>query len=179
MAEKKLRVGIIGTGGIAHAHVRNYLKFEDVEIVAAADIVPGKARKFLDEFGLDKADSYESTSLLCARDDIDAVSECTYNSTHCECAVAALMSGKHVLLEKPMAVTLEQGLEIMAAEKASGKIVSVGFQPRYGSGYRQVHDIIASGQLGDVYYIQTGGGRRRGIPGGTFIDKEMAVAGAL
>lgn len=176
---KKLRIGIIGTGGIAHAHAGAYKRFEDVEVVAGADIIPGKARKFLDEFGWDKADAYDTHEELCARDDIDAVSVCTYNSTHALCTVAALESGKHVLLEKPMAITIEQGLDIVRAEKKSGKIVTIGFQPRYGQNYKRVKDIIASGALGDIYYVQTGGGRRRGIPGGTFIDKTKAGVGAL
>ncbi|MGN1075173.1 MAG: Gfo/Idh/MocA family oxidoreductase, partial [Eubacteriales bacterium] len=64
----KLRIGIIGTGGIAHSHARAYKNFEDVEVVAGADIIPGKARAFLDEFGWDKADAYESCEALCARD---------------------------------------------------------------------------------------------------------------
>ena len=175
----KLRIGIIGTGGIAHSHARAYKNFEDVEVVAGADIIPGKARAFLDEFGWDKADAYESCEALCARDDIDAVSVCTYNSTHAVCAIAALRSGKHVLLEKPMTITLEQAKDIVAAEKASGKIVSVGFQPRYGANFKLVHDIVSSGALGDVYYVQTGGGRRCGIPGRTFIDKDKAGVGSL
>lgn len=176
---EKIRIGIIGTGGIAHAHARAYKNFSDVEVVAGADIVPGKARAFLDEFGWTDAAAYETCEALCARDDIDAVSVCTYNSQHAACAVPALLSGKHVLLEKPMAITLEQGLEIMAAEKESGKIVSIGFQPRYGSNFKKVKEIISSGALGDVYYVQTGGGRRRGIPGSTFIDKDKAGVGAL
>ena len=60
----KLRIGIIGTGGIAHKHVKAYLMFDDVEIVAGADIVPGKARAFLDEFGLKNAVAYESAEAL-------------------------------------------------------------------------------------------------------------------
>lgn len=176
----KLRIGIIGTGGIAHAHARAYQTFEDVEIVAGADIIPGKARAFLDEFGWTEADAYETCEELCARDDIDAVSVCTYNTQHAPCAIAALMSGKHVLLEKPMTVTLEDALAIRKAEKESGKIITIGFQPRYGSNMKKVKEIIASGTLGDVYYIQSGGGRRRGIPGNkTFITKETAGVGAL
>jgi predicted dehydrogenase len=180
MAKDKLRIGIIGTGGIAHAYANAYKNFDDVEVVAGADIVPGKARKFLDRFGWKDADGYDSTEELCERDDIDAVSVCTYNSQHSVCAVAALNAGMHVLLEKPMAVTIEQGLEIMEAEKSSGKIVSIGFQPRYGANYQMVRNLIVNEKaLGDVYYVQTGGGRRRGIPGGTFISKEKAGVGAL
>lgn len=178
MAEK-LRIGIIGCGGIAHAHANCYKNFDDVEVVAGADIIPGKARKFLDEFGWTDATAYETAEDLCKRDDIDAVSVCTYNSTHAVCTVAALESGKHVLLEKPMTITLDEALDIVRAEKKSGKIVTIGFQPRYDVNSRKVKEIVQSGKLGSVYYVQTGGGRRRGIPGGTFIDREKAGVGAL
>jgi len=176
---KKLRIGIIGTGGIAHAHANAYKAFDDVEVVAGADIIPGKARAFLDEFGWKDADAYETCEELCARTDIDAVSVCTYNTEHASCTVAALNSGKHVLLEKPLCVTMEEAKEILAAEKASGKVLTIGFQPRYGANMKQVKKIIEEGTLGDVYYIQVGGGRFRGIPGRTFIDKDKAGFGAI
>ncbi|HIS68164.1 MAG TPA: Gfo/Idh/MocA family oxidoreductase [Candidatus Gallacutalibacter stercoravium] len=176
---KKLRIGIIGTGGIAHAHMRAYEKMDDIEIVAGADIVPGKARKFLDEFHLDNAKDFETADEMLSTMNLDAVSVCTYNSTHAECAIKALEAGCHVLLEKPMTVHLDEALEIMKAEKKSGKIVTIGFQPRYDSRMKKVKEIVQSGVLGKIYYIQTGGGRRRGIPGSTFIEKDLAGVGAL
>ncbi len=176
---KKPRIGIIGCGGIAHSHARAYKSFDDVEVVAGADIIPGKARAFLDEFEWSDAVAYDSHEELCARDDIDAVSICTYNTQHANCAIAALKSGKHVLLEKPLSVTLEEGEAIREAELESGKILSVGFQPRYGANMKQVKEIIESGTLGDVYYVVVGGGRFRGIPGRTFIEKDKAGFGAI
>ncbi|MEA4889163.1 MAG: Gfo/Idh/MocA family oxidoreductase [Clostridiaceae bacterium] len=174
----KLRIGIIGTGGIAHSHARAYLAIPEVEIVGGADIVPGKARAFLDEFNLTGAMAFESAEDL-LKMDLDAVSVCTYNSTHAECVIQALASGRHVLCEKPMSITLEQGVSMVRAEASSGKILSIGFQPRYDINTQKVKSIIAGGALGKVYYIQTGGGRRRGIPGRTFINKELAGVGAL
>ncbi|MFA6948352.1 MAG: Gfo/Idh/MocA family oxidoreductase [Eubacteriales bacterium] len=179
MEQKKLRIGIIGTGGIAHAHAAAYKSFNDVEIVAAADIIPGKARAFLDEFGWNDAAAYDNHEELCRRDDIDAVSVCTYNTQHAVCAVAALESGKHVLLEKPMAVTLDEGIAIMRAEKKSGKLISIGFQPRYNENCKKMKRIVESGELGKVYYVQVGGSRRRGIPGSTFIEHDKASFGAI
>ena len=176
---EKLRVGIIGTGGIAGAHAHCYKGFSDVEIVAGADIIPGKARKFLDNFGWTDAAAYETHEELCKRDDIDAVSICTYNSTHAVCAIAALESGKHVLLEKPMCVTLEEAVDICRVEKKSGKIITIGFQPRYSENCKKMKRIVESGVLGKVYYVQIGGSRRRGIPGRTFIEKDKAVFGAI
>ena len=176
---KKLRVGIIGTGGIAHSHIRAYQKLADeAEVVAGSDIVPGKARAFFDEFQMKDAKAFERNEDLLDLD-LDCVSVCTYNSTHCECAVAALEAGLHVLCEKPMSVTLEEAVRMYEASKKAKKILTIGFQPRYDPNMDLVRSIVGSGILGDVYYIQTGGGRRRGIPGGTFIRRDLAGVGAL
>ncbi len=176
---EKLRIGIIGTGGIAHAHADSYLKMDDVEIVAGADIIEGKAREFLDSYGLTEARDFNTAQEMLDTMNLDAVSVCTYNTTHAVCAIAALKAGCHVLLEKPMTVTLEDAIAIRKAEKEAGKIVTVGFQPRYDSRMKKIKEVVQSGQLGKIYYIQTGGGRRRGIPGSTFIEKDLAGVGAL
>ena len=98
---KKLRIGIIGTGGISNSHVRAYKQMEDVEIVAGADIIPGKAREALDRWEFPEANAYETAGEMLEKERLDAVSVCTYNSTHAECAIAALEAGCHVLLETP------------------------------------------------------------------------------
>ena len=113
---------------------------------------------------------------------LDAVSICTYNRQHAPCAIQALNAGLHVLLEKPFTVTTEEAVEVMKAEKASGKILSIGFQPRLDENMKLVKRVVESGVLGKVYYVQTGGGRRRGIPtpfGTTFIEDKTAGLGAL
>ena len=176
---EKLRIGIIGTGGISNSHVKAYQQMEDVEIVAGADIVPGKAREALDRWNLPQAKAFENTQEMLDTMDLDAVSVCTYNTTHAECAIQALRAGCHVLLEKPMTVTLEDAQAVRRVEKETGKILTIGFQPRYDGRMRKIKEIVQSGQLGKVYYIQTGGGRRRGIPGSTFIEKRYAGVGAL
>jgi predicted dehydrogenase len=111
--------------------------------------------------------------------DLDGVSICTPNVAHHRTSVDALNAGKHVLVEKPMAVTLEQAIDMVKAQKKSGKILTIGFQPRYDPNMKTVQEIVQSGQLGKVYYVETGGGRRRGMPGGTFIRKDLAGAGAM
>ena len=182
-ASKKVKVGIIGTGWIAKALMQAYLQMPDVEIVAGADLVPGKAKEFFKEFGLENARCYEShTEMLEKETDLDAVSVCTYNRTHAVCAIDSLKKGLHVLLEKPMCVTTEEAVEIMKAEKESGKVLSIGFQPRFDPNMQMIKKICESGELGKIYYIQTGGGRRRGIPtpfGTTFIEDKTAGIGAL
>ena len=182
---KKLRIGIIGTGGIARQHIASYLRQPDVEIVAGADLIPGKARAFFDEFGVTdvKCDYASGEEMLADKSlALDAVSVCTYNRQHKNNTVAALEAGINVLLEKPFTVTLDEAVEIMRAEKASGKVLSIGFQPRFDDNMKMVKSIVQSGELGRIYYIQTGGGRRRGIPvgrGTTFIEDETAGLGAL
>ena len=179
---KKVRVGIIGTGWIANAHIQQYVQMPDVEIVAGADIVPGKAEAFFKEQGLEGVKCYPSHKELIDSGEVDAVSICTYNSTHAECAIYALEHNVNVLLEKPMCVTLEEAVAIRRAEKNSGKILSIGFQPRFDKNMQMVKSVVQSGVLGDIYYIQTGGGRRNGIPtpfGTTFIEKETGAIGAL
>ncbi|MDI9498786.1 MAG: Gfo/Idh/MocA family oxidoreductase [Bacillota bacterium] len=177
--ERKLRIGIIGTGGIAGAHMHGYAQFEDVEVVAGADIVPGKARDFLDRHELTEAEAFESAAEMLANVELDGVSVCTYNTTHAECAIAALEAGVHVLCEKPMSFTLQEGVDMVRASRKSGKMLTIGFQPRYDYMRQKVDDIIGSGALGKVYYIQSGGGRRRGIPAGTFVDASKAGYGCL
>ena len=184
-ASKKLRVGIIGTGWIAEAHIRSYLKQPDVEIVAGADLIPGKAAAFFRKFGVEnvKTEYKDHAEMLADKSlKLDAVSVCTYNRTHAVCAIDSLNAGVNVLLEKPMCVTLDEAVAIMRAEKKSGKVLSIGFQPRLDENMKMIKKIVESGQLGKVYYIQTGGGRRRGIPtpyGTTFIEDKTAGLGAL
>ena len=176
----KLRIGIIGTGGIAHKHMQAWLHQQDVQIAAACDVIPGKAEAFLREYGVD-APSFDSVSAMLDAVELDAVSVCSYNRTHCECTLQALGRGVHVLLEKPMAVTLEEAVQICRAEKASGCMVCVGFQPRMDDNMQMIRRIVQSGRLGRVYYIQTGGGRRHGIPAyksESYIRADMAGVGA-
>ena len=148
---KKMRVGIIGCGWIAKNHIKSYLKQPDVEIVAGADLVPGKAKAFFEKWGVEgvKTDYASHKEML---DDeslkLDAVSICTYNCQHAEPTIYALKKGVNVLLEKPFTVTLAEAIECMKAEKESGKVLSIGFQPRMDANMKQIKKIIQSGELG-------------------------------
>ena len=180
---KKVKIGIIGTGWIAGNHMEEYLKMPDVEIVAAADLIPGKAEAFMEKFGVTGVRFYPNDRALIDHEkDLDAVSICTYNRQHAPCAIYALEHGVNVMLEKPMCVTTEEAVEIVRAEKKSGKLLSIGFQPRLDPNMQMIKKIVESGELGKIYYIQTGGGRRKGIPtpfGTTFIEDRTAGVGAL
>ncbi len=182
---KKMRIGIIGCGGIARAHMRAYLKQPDVEIVAGVDIVPGKAKAFMEKFELEgvKTDYATHEEMLADKSlNLDAVSICTYNRQHAKPTIDALKAGINVLLEKPFTVTLDEAVEVMKVEKETGKLLSIGFQPRMDANMKMIKKIVDSGVLGQIYYIQTGGGRRRGIPAGmstSFIMDDTAGVGAL
>lgn len=180
-SDRKLRIGIIGTGGIAGSHIASYKKQPDVEVVAGADLIPGKAEKFFKDNEVE-AKAFTDYKKMIDTMNLDAVSVCTYNRTHAECTIYALEHGLPVLLEKPMTVTLEEAVAIREAEKKSGKIVSVGFQPRFDANMQMIKKIVQSGELGRIYYVQTGGGRRHGIPvswSETFIENDKAGLGAL
>jgi len=181
-ASKKIKIGIIGTGWIAQAHIRSYKNMPDVEVVACADLIPGKAEAFCKEYGIEGARCYESGHAMLEAEELDGVSVCTYNCQHAPCTIDALEHGVNVMLEKPFTVTLDEAVEVMRAEKKSGKILTIGYQPRMSTNIQQIKKIIDSGELGKVYYMQAGGGRRAGIPtpyGTTFIEKETGGVGAM
>ena len=179
-----LKIGIIGTGGIAHSHMNAYKRRDDIDIVALCDIVPGRAEAFAKEFGIENARIYMShEEMLDKETELDGVSVCTYNRQHKAPTVCALEHGINVLLEKPFSVTLDEAVEMCRAEKKSGKILTVGFQPRFDKNMQQIKRICESGELGQIYYIQTGGGRRLGIPVNdsktSFIEDATGGVGAL
>ena len=101
---KKLKVGIIGVGNIAGSHISGYKACENAEIVAFCDINETQLKKRGEEFGITNLFT-DANEMLDKMPEIDAVSVCTWNSAHKPCAIAALNRGKHVLLEKPMAMS--------------------------------------------------------------------------
>ena len=116
---RKLKIGIIGTGWIAECHMDSYLKMDDVEIVAGADLVPGKADAFFNEFGVSGVHTYTDYKEMLDKEALDAVSICTYNCQHAPCAIYALEHGVNVMLEKPFTVTLDEAGAVMKAESTS------------------------------------------------------------
>lgn len=175
---KRFKIGIIGSGGIAGAHVRAYKEIPDVDIVAVADVVPGRAEAFIQKWELPEAAAFDDHRRLLELE-LDGVSICTPNVAHSQTTIDALQAGKNVMLEKPMSVTLEEAVEMVQVATKTGYMLNVGFQPRYDPNMSIIQDFVKGGQLGNVYYVEVGGGRRRGMPGGTFIRKEIAGAGAM
>lgn len=181
---KKLRAAVVGIGWIAEAQVDSYLRCEDVDLVALCEIVPGKAEAFIEALGIQDRGIkvYNSTADMYAHEKLDIVSICTCNSSHEQLAIEALDAGANVLCEKPMCVTLDEAVNMCRAAKRNNKILSVGFQPRMTKYMQDIVNIVRSGELGEVYYIQSGGGRRHGIPtpfGTSLIESSKSGFGAM
>ncbi|MHB8629065.1 MAG: Gfo/Idh/MocA family protein [Aggregatilineales bacterium] len=172
-----VRIGIIGAGGIARSHAMAYNRVPDVEIVAIADIVPERAEAAAKEWNIPHV--FSDHRKLLALDRIDAVSVCTFNLAHRQSTVDALLAGKHVLVEKPLAPSLEDAVAMISTAHQTGKILQTGFWQRWQPEVQAARRIVQSGALGDLYYAQMIGGGRRRIPGGSFIRRNMAGAGPI
>lgn len=173
---KKWKVGIIGVGSIAQEHIRAYQKNAAVELVAFCDINPAQLAKMAEQYGVKQTftDMHEMLKL-----DLDAVSVCTWNSAHAPCTIAALEAGKHVLCEKPMALSAAEALAMQRAAQKNGKLLMVGFVRRYGNDCKILKDFIDVGSFGELYYAKATYLRRKGNPGGWFGDKSRSGGGPL
>jgi len=160
-----LRIGIIGTGGIADAHIEGYRAFpETCEIVALADVVPGKAHDKALAFGLTEVAAFDDPHAMLAEARLDIVSIATPPSTHAALAVAALDAGIHVLVEKPMAPSLEECDAMLAAQRRSGRMLSVVAQNRFRDDLATLKDVVDSGMLGSISHIRVDSAWWRGLP---------------
>lgn len=150
-----IRVAIIGTGNISPAHIRGYQTFPDkCEIVALCDIYPEKAKKKKADFGLESATVYDDHKKVLERDDIDLVDVCTPPYVHAEIAINSLLAGKNVLVEKPMAASLEECDAMIAARDKSGKLLTVVAQNRFQQDNMKLKKTLDSGLAGKIVHAQ-------------------------
>ncbi len=177
---RKLKVGLIGTGGIARGcHIPGYQSLPDeCEIVWACDTNLDLAQDVAKTHDIPKVTA-DYRDLL-ADPTLDAVSVTTPNKHHLKPTVDALNAGKHVLCEKPLAMDGDEARAMCRAARASGKILQVALQMRFGGPARFARDYIDAGHMGEVLYARAQALRRRGVPGwGVFIDKEQQGGGPL
>ena len=147
-----INVAIIGTGGISHAHIKAYLQFPDrCRIAALVDIIPGKAQRVKEQYGLD-ADVYLDHHEILDKD-IDLVDVCTPPFVHAEISINALRSGKNVVCEKPMAASLEECDAMLKARDESGKKLSIIAQNRFRLPVRNLKALLDSGMAGKVRQV--------------------------
>lgn len=111
--------------------------------------------------------------------DIEAVSICTWNDSHAEIVIAALRANKHVLVEKPLCITLEEAYRVEEAASQSNKVMQVGFVRRFSQITQILKTFIDAGELGPIYYAKASCLRRVGNPGGWFSDSRRSGGGPL
>ena len=172
-----LKVGVIGGGSISEFHIKPYMKNDGVELVALCDSNEQRLAKAGERYSV--TELYSNYQELLKNAEIDAVSICTWNNTHAEIAIAALEAGKHVLVEKPLCMTVEQALAVEAAVKKSGKVLQVGFVRRHGDNTKLLKQFIDQDELGEIYYAKASCLRRLGNPGGWFSDQSKSGGGPL
>jgi len=177
---RPIRIGLIGAGGIASVHMQELGKLRgECEIVAITDAALPLAEKRAKEFGVPLVSP--SPEALLSLPEVDAVIVAVPNKYHKAYTVAALQSGKHVLVEKPMGLNVEDAKEIVRAERRSGKVVMIGHQMRWEWVPLHIRERIERGELGRIYSAKTGWFRRQGIPGwgSWFTRKDEAGGGPL
>ena len=151
----KVRVGIIGTGGIAQGHVRRLLANPGAEITALCDIRPEAMARTV-ERNPDVKDVPQFTDFreMIAARNLDAVEICTPHTTHYEQTMECLGKGLHVLSEKPMVCTVAHAHDVLKQIDASGKVFVLNYQRHYQPEFLYIRDKIASGEFGAVQFVQ-------------------------
>lgn len=149
-----IRVAIVGTGNIANAHVKSYLRFpERCRIVALVDIVPEKAQAMKELYGLE-AEVFDDHLKILDRKDIDLVDVCTPPYVHAQISINAMNSGKNVVCEKPMAASLEECDAMLRARDENGVKLSIIAQNRFRKPIRDLKMLLDSGMAGAVRHAQ-------------------------
>ena len=180
-SKKKLKVGIIGCGGIAFTkHMPSLAKLDTVEMVAFCDIEGEKAEKAARKYGTEDAKVYSDYKELLEDAAIDVVHVCTPNKSHGFITVDALEAGKHVMCEKPMAKTAKDAREMVEAAKRTGKKLSIGYQNRFRPDSIYLKKACEAGDLGEIYMAKAHAIRRRAVPTwGVFLNEDEQGGGPL
>ena len=179
-----LSIGIIGCGKIAQVrHLPEYAARKDVRIAGLFDMNADRAGAIAAQYHTKASASYEE---LLADPTIDAVSVCTANHSHGEITVAALNAGKHVLCEKPMAVTLRECEDMVRAAQANGKLLMIDQNQRLAGAHQKARELIQAGAIGKPLTFRTafrhGGPETWSVDPGAntwFFDKKRAAMGAM
>jgi predicted dehydrogenase len=177
--EDTLRVGVVGVGWAGRQHLAAYEALPGVEVAAIAALEASARGDVAARFGVERhVDRWED---LLEIDGLDAVSVAAPTFLHAPVAIAALERGLHVLCEKPLARTVDEGAAMVQAARRAGRVLDVAFNKRQRGDVRKLREIVAAGRLGTPYYAKTWWMRGRGIPGlgSWFTSHELAGGGPL
>jgi predicted dehydrogenase len=174
-----IRLGMIGAGQIAGFTAREFTSHPQCEIVAVAD--PSTERAEALAHRVKALSVHDSAEDVFRRDDVDAVYIAVPNAHHEAVACAALDAGKHVLLDKPFALSSSAAENIAARAEAAGKTLMLGMNQRFERNVQRALQIVRQGRLGDIYHVKAFWRRRAGIPrlGSWFTARSVAGGGAL
>ena len=162
---KKVRIGVIGCGGIANGkHLPAHKHNPDSEMVAFCDIIVERAEKAAKEYGIPGAKVYKDYKELLKDKTIDAVLVLTPNISHSFISVDAMKAGKHVMCEKPMAINSKEAQKMLDAAKKYKRILTIGYQSRYTPQAIFLKKECEKGTFGDIYYAKAQAIRRRAVP---------------
>ncbi|MEK5442408.1 Gfo/Idh/MocA family protein [Fredinandcohnia sp. FSL W7-1320] len=173
----RLRVCVIGTGSISNMHFQSYANNPNVILYGVYDYSRERALEKAEQYGIRNV--YDTLEEVFNDPNVDAVSICTWNNTHAEISIGALKGGKHVLVEKPLSMTVEEALKVEEATRKYNKTFQVGFVRRFATNTKVLKSFIDNGKLGEIYYAKASCLRRLGNPGGWFADKERSGGGPL
>lgn len=177
--KKSLKIAFIGAGGVLVHQMKPLRHIEGVEVVAAADPSDWALDRGRREFNIQRTFT-DYRQMLNEVPEIQAVSICTPNKLHAEHTLAALEAGKHVMVEKPMAMNAAEAQRMVDAARRAGKQLIVGFQHRFEPRSKYLRDQIQAGGFGKILYVRAQALRRRGIPSwGVFGRKELQGGGPL
>jgi predicted dehydrogenase len=175
---KKLRVALVGCGGISDVHFRTLKKFPDVEVVAAVDITPERLEWVKNAHGIQQVFTDWKEMLRTVKP--DAVDVCTPNGVHAPAVIDAANAGCHVTTEKPMAMTPKECEKMIGAAEKNKKKLAVGFQYRFHPATKFLTQAREEGEFGKVMFVKCQALRRRGIPNwGVFGQKEKQGGGPM
>lgn len=149
--DKKMRFAIIGCGRIAPKHAESIVALPEAELVAVCDIVPEKAQAFADKYGAKPYTSYEE---MLAAEDIEVITIATPSDLHAPIGIAVAKAGKHVMVEKPMAMTLKSADELIQACKDSGVKLAVIHQNRFNKSVKLMRQALEEGRFGKLTHGQ-------------------------
>ncbi|WP_303054775.1 Gfo/Idh/MocA family protein [Victivallis vadensis] len=179
---KKLKIGVLGAGAIARAsHIPGYAADGRCELAAIADVSPESLAAVREKWRFSR--EYSDCSELITREKLDLVSICLPNKFHARYAVEALEAGCDVILEKPVAVSLDEALAIREAQQRTGRQVAVCFSHRFNSMVQAAHTALATGAIGKPYMIRIRFAHNGPYPGWAvsdwFYNPEIAGGGAV
>ncbi len=161
MSDKKVRMGIAGVGAMGQGHVGAFSANPNSEVIAICDQSKEWAEHCKQEWGTKYA--FTDYNDLVACDEVDAIAVCLPTIFHDPVTVAALDAGKHVLCEKPMAISTQKAQAMADAANRSGKTLMISYNQRFGADIQYLKKYINDGNLGDVYFARTAWRRAMGV----------------